>query len=246
MGRLKVRMLAAATCVALIAAAATQQVASGPAVSVSSVLADVKAAYAAIDVFDGTGWARSEITDLDGVTHPLLFEERDFHAVFTEPDQFCFSMVHLGSRDFEPWTYTLAIEGTHVTPVGAGEAEDGPTAIRGALSGSAAFTSGAASLLVGLLLPAADSGYRLADLRDAQVAGEDIVGDDPCLRIVGRFRQRSYTYWVSRTDHTVRRFASDYSSERGLCRNTIEFVRIGVRPSGSEQMHELLRGVPPK
>ena len=237
--RLRARLLAFATCSALATVAFTQQVASGSTAQASSILADMQAAYAAVDAFEATGWARSEATDIDGVTRPTLFEERDFHAMFSAPDQLCFSMVHLGSQNFEPWTYMLSIEGMHVSPVEPGQPEDGPSAISRALSGSAGITSCAVPLLTGLLLPYAGSGYRLADLKDVRVEGEDVVGDVRCLRVVGRFRQRDYTFWVSTTDHFVRRCAYEYSGGVDLCRDTIEFVRLRMRPKGYGHMQDL-------
>ena len=228
------------SCIALAALVLPQQATPGPDTQASAELAAVATAYATFDALDATGWVRSEVTDKDGVTKPLLFGERDFNVFFTTPGLLLFSMVHRGSEEYRPWAYMLSLDGANATVAGAGTPEVRAETTTAALSGSYGVTSGAATMFAGLLLPDIHSGHRLADMSDARVAGEETVRGVPCLRIVGKCSGRDSTYWVSRKAHLVWRAAFEYTSESGLCRHMLELTSMHARKKGSERMEDML------
>src|SRR6185295_16965667 len=149
----------------------------------SELLASTSAAYRDLNAFDVTGVVDSALIDDHGQVGPLLFGHRDFTCFYSAPEAFVFSMVHRGSADYKPWSLVLAINGANATLAAPPALETETSDVPKALSGASSITSQASSLLVGLLLPNAESGFQLSELSEAHIDGTEVIRDVPCWRV---------------------------------------------------------------
>ena len=205
----------------------------------SELLASTSAAYRDLNAFDVTGVVDSALIDDHGQVGPLLFGHRDFTCFYSAPEAFVFSMVHRGSADYKPWSLVLAINGANATLAAPPALETETSDVPKALSGASSITSQASSLLVGLLLPNAESGFQLSELSEAHIDGTEVIRDVPCWRVSGKFsaRGRDATLWVSKAESFVLRVVLSYAASGGAVhRHNIEFTSLHALRAGEKSM----------
>ena len=212
--------------------------------TVESVIALAEAAYSSIDAFAATGWVESECFADDGSRRPDVFGRRQLDVFMARPDTLMFMVVHPGSEEYRtPWSWMMSAQGGQATYTSsASPVKIESTSLEGGLGASASLASHSTSLIAGLVLPSAVTRFRLRDLVEPALVGEESLRDVACWKVAGKVARMPHTVtlWIAKSTGYVSRATLEHPLSEVTCLATIEFETMHARAHGERAMQPVL------
>ena len=215
--------------------------------TVESLLTSAEAAYAKIDSFAATGWIENEVRDDDGSAHLGPFGHQELDLFFQKPDTLMIMLVLPGGDGSYPTSFMLNAHGGEAAYTSsAWPATIEQNSLKNAVAGGpAGISSSGTGLIAGLLLPDAVSKFRIRDITERQLVGEETVRGVKCWKITGRFgggRQAAVSLWLEHSTHLVWQVTLERASG-ALGGGTLGFESVRQRSDGDSAMQSVIHGV---